>query len=56
MAVAVVPEPVADAVVDPLVGWLDGVLAGLADGVADCASQRDAGVVPDAVPFGCGAD
>ena len=50
MAVAVVPEPVADAVVDPLVGWLDGVLAGLADGVADCASQRDAGEVPDAVP------
>jgi hypothetical protein len=46
----VVPEPVAEAVVDPLTGWLDGVLVGLAQGVADCASQRDAGEVPDAVP------
>jgi uncharacterized protein DUF222 len=46
----VVPEPVADAVVDPLTGWLDDTLAGLADGVADCASQRDAGEVPDVVP------
>jgi hypothetical protein len=51
MTAAVAPEPVTDAVVDPLTGWLDDMLAGLADGVAECASQRDAGEVPDVVPL-----